>query len=119
MNRPGHESPNVLGRLLVIKVRVHTSPTTGRVSRANFTIDTYLGFKGMSQCRSPSMVTTSSGRRIEVSLFVAMEESRDIDCGVWVTAYGGVGITICNMFNSLCRSCSERRRSRAVCFLRS
>ena len=119
MNRSGHEPPKVLGRLLAINDRVHTNPTTGRVSRANFTIGTYLGFKATSQCRKPSIVfTPSSGRRSEVSLIVT-EESKDIDRGVRVMACGGVGITVCSMLNSLCGSWSEGRLSKAVRFLRS
>lgn len=118
MNRSGHEPPTVLERLPVIEGCVDTNPTTGRVSCTNFTIGTYLGFKAMSQCRNPSTVTTpSSGRSSEGSLVMAMEESKDIDGPAWVTAYEGVGMTICNMLNSLCGSWSEGKLSRAVGFL--
>jgi hypothetical protein len=59
------------------------------------------------------VITPSSGRS-EVSLLIDMEESKDIDRPVRVSAYGGVGITICNMLNSFCGSWREKRLSRTV-----
>jgi len=82
------------------------------VNCVNFILGTYFGFKATLQCRSPStLIAPSSGRRSEESLFRDMEESKDVDCPVRVT---GVGITICNMLNSLCGSWSEERLSRTV-----
>jgi len=94
---------------------VYTNPARGRVSRTNFTSGTYLEFRARSQCRNPSTVTTpSSGRRSEVSLFIDMEESKRIGRAGGVTAYEGLGIAICNMLISLCRTWSEGRLSRTV-----
>jgi hypothetical protein len=86
------------------------------VSFTSFTTGTHLGFKARSQCRNPSTVTTpSSGRRSEVSLFIDMEESYDIDRPVGVTMYGEVGVVIDNMLNSFCGTRSEGRLARAAC----
>ena len=49
-----------------------------------------------------------------MSLLIDVEESKDIDRAVRVSAYEGVGITICNILNSLCGSWREERLSRTV-----
>jgi hypothetical protein len=84
------------------------------VSSADFTIGTYLGFKATSQCRNPSAVTAPPSGRSEVSLFIDMEELKDIDRSAGATAYGGVAIVICNMLDSVCENRSEQRLSWAV-----
>jgi len=115
MNRCGYEPPKVRARVLEIErcstVTVYTIPTTGRVSSANFIIGTYLGFKAISQCRNPSIVITPSSGRSEVSLVIDVEELKDIDRPGRVSAYGGVGITICNMLNGFCGNWKEERLS--------
>ncbi len=123
MNRCGDEPPQSSTRAPSGDRGVHHSradslhePHNWSCELRNFTVGTYLGFKAMSQCRNPSaVITPSSGRRSEVSLLIAVEESKDIDRPARVTGCEGVGITICsNMLNGRCGSWSEGRLSRAV-----